>query len=83
MWRALAEAGILGIAVPESYGGTELGLLEMALVQERLAEDGVPLLLLLEFRTLIVQRFSTPIQPPTLEMRHFILIPVWRFRRTY
>jgi alkylation response protein AidB-like acyl-CoA dehydrogenase len=25
MWMALAEAGILGIAVPELYGGTGLG----------------------------------------------------------
>ncbi|PSR34730.1 MAG: acyl-CoA dehydrogenase [Sulfobacillus benefaciens] len=45
MWKALADAGILGIAVPEPFGGTGLGLLEMALVQERLAEHGVPLLL--------------------------------------
>ncbi len=37
----------------------------------------------LDFRTLIIQHFSTPIQPPTLDMHHFILIPVGRFRRTY
>ena len=39
----------------------------------------------LEFRTLITQRFSKTIQPPTLEMCYFyfLLIPVWRFRRTY
>ncbi|MCY0878487.1 MAG: acyl-CoA/acyl-ACP dehydrogenase [Firmicutes bacterium] len=46
LWQALAQAGILGLAIPEQYGGSGLGLQEMALVQERLAEHGIPLLLL-------------------------------------
>lgn len=46
LWQALAGAGVLGVAVPEDYGGVGLGLLEMALVQERLAARGIPLLLL-------------------------------------
>jgi acyl-CoA dehydrogenase len=46
LWQALAKAGILGLAIPEQYGGSGLGLTEMALVQERLAEHGIPLLLL-------------------------------------
>ncbi len=35
LWRALAEAGLLGIAVPESLGGQGLGLVELALVCEQ------------------------------------------------
>lgn len=46
LWQALAQAGVLGLVVPEAYGGVGLGLTEMALVQERLAERGIPLLLL-------------------------------------
>lgn len=46
LWGALADAGVLGLAVPEEFGGSGLGLVEMALVQERMAHHGVPLLLL-------------------------------------
>lgn len=33
-WQALADAGLLGIAVPEAHGGAGLGFLELALVLE-------------------------------------------------
>jgi alkylation response protein AidB-like acyl-CoA dehydrogenase len=33
-WSALADAGLLGIAAPEAYGGSALGFLEVALVLE-------------------------------------------------
>ncbi len=36
--RALAAQGILGMAVPEAYGGTELGVLDTALVLEEIAK---------------------------------------------
>jgi isovaleryl-CoA dehydrogenase len=36
-WRRGAELGLLGIAAPEEYGGTELGLTEMCLVGEELS----------------------------------------------
>ncbi len=35
LWRDLAEAGLLGIALPEDAGGAGLGLLELALVCEQ------------------------------------------------
>lgn len=40
-WDALAEAGILGVNTPAEYGGAGMGMLELVLVQERMAEHGV------------------------------------------
>ncbi len=40
MWEQMAEAGLLGLLIPEEYGGTGLGLLAMALVMEELASAG-------------------------------------------
>ncbi len=34
LWRTLAEQGLLGVAVPEAYGGSGLGLVELCLVLE-------------------------------------------------
>lgn len=36
----LAEGGWLGVAFPEEYGGEDMGLLEMVLIAETLAENG-------------------------------------------
>ena len=38
--RALAEAGFLGIAMPEAVGGAGLGITEAALMMERIAASG-------------------------------------------
>ncbi|OBA60491.1 hypothetical protein A5647_13735 [Mycobacterium sp. 1100029.7] len=38
-WSALAEVGLLGIAVPEQYGGSGAGLIEQAVVCEELARE--------------------------------------------
>ena len=38
--RALADAGFIGIAVPEEYGGSGLGVTEAALVLQAIAESG-------------------------------------------
>jgi len=46
-WRALADAGCMGICVPKEQGGLGLGLTELCLVMERLSERGVPLLMML------------------------------------
>ncbi|MBX6377221.1 MAG: acyl-CoA/acyl-ACP dehydrogenase [Clostridia bacterium] len=46
MWRELGELGYIGLTVPQEYGGAGMGMFEMALLMERLAEHGVPLLLL-------------------------------------
>lgn len=40
IWKAICQAGLCGIALPEQYGGSGLGMLDMALVIETLAETG-------------------------------------------
>lgn len=39
-WKAVCEAGIGGVTLPEQYGGSGLGMLEMALAIEELARGG-------------------------------------------
>jgi acyl-CoA dehydrogenase len=39
-WTALTEHGLLGIAVPEEYGGIGKGLLELTIAVEGIAEGG-------------------------------------------
>jgi acyl-CoA dehydrogenase len=39
-WQAICEAGICGIAIPEAYGGSGLGMVEMALAIEELCAAG-------------------------------------------
>src|SRR4029077_12256679 len=38
--RALADAGWLGIAIPEAYGGSGLGILEATVMMQAIAESG-------------------------------------------
>ncbi|MGC2202354.1 MAG: acyl-CoA dehydrogenase family protein, partial [Stellaceae bacterium] len=38
--RAMAEAGWLGIAMPEAYGGSGLGITEAAILMQAVAESG-------------------------------------------
>ena len=42
LWKQLAELGVLGILVPEAYGGAEQTLLEAALVYEELGRALAP-----------------------------------------
>ncbi len=46
MWKQAGDDGFLGIMVPEEYGGTGLGMTEMALLVEGLSNAGIPLLAL-------------------------------------
>jgi acyl-CoA dehydrogenase len=39
-YRAVAEAGLLGIAMPEAYGGSGLGISEAAIMMGAIAETG-------------------------------------------
>ncbi|MFA7666847.1 MAG: acyl-CoA dehydrogenase family protein [Burkholderiaceae bacterium] len=39
-WQAACDAGLCGVALPEEFGGSGLGMLDMALVIETLAEGG-------------------------------------------
>src|SRR4051794_41881809 len=38
--RAMAEAGWLGVAMPEEYGGSDLGITEAAIVMQAGAQQG-------------------------------------------
>lgn len=42
-WKALTEAGLVGIAVDEAFGGGGLGLLEVGIVLEAAARHAAPL----------------------------------------
>jgi alkylation response protein AidB-like acyl-CoA dehydrogenase len=42
LWKGLAEIGIAGLTVPETFGGAGLGLLELALVMEELGAGALP-----------------------------------------
>lgn len=46
MWEEMGKLGFLGLTIPEEYGGAGLGMSELSLVQERLGEHGVPMLML-------------------------------------
>lgn len=39
-WKAVCEAGLSGVALPEEHGGSGLGMMEMALIVESLAATG-------------------------------------------
>ena len=43
MYQQVAKDGFVGIMVPEADGGAGLGILEMVLLQEGLADKGIPL----------------------------------------
>ncbi|QIL80391.1 acyl-CoA/acyl-ACP dehydrogenase [Diaphorobacter sp. HDW4A] len=39
-WKAVCDAGLCGVALPEEHGGSGLGMMEMALIVESLAATG-------------------------------------------
>ena len=43
LWAAAAEAGLLGIAIPESEGGAGLGYLEVAAILEKVGRHTAPI----------------------------------------
>jgi acyl-CoA dehydrogenase len=65
-WDAVCEAGLAATMVPEEYGGSGLGMLEMALIVENLAASGggatVGQLFMIGpiFGGLAIQRFGSP-----------------------
>ena len=46
LWAELADAGLLGIAVPEAHGGAGLGFFEIALLVEQVGAHAAPIPLL-------------------------------------
>lgn len=68
LWKTLAEAGLLGVAIAEAHGGAGLGLTEICLVLE---EQGrtlapVPLLATLVLGAMPVQEFGSAVQRAAL-----------------
>jgi alkylation response protein AidB-like acyl-CoA dehydrogenase len=45
LWSELGQAGLLGVHLPDDYGGGGAGLSELVIVLEELAAHGLPLLL--------------------------------------
>jgi len=64
LWKKLAEAGLLGIAVPEAEGGAGMGFLELALLVEQMGRTmaAVPLLETLVLGALPLERFGSEAQ---------------------
>ena len=46
LWSALGAAGLLGVSVPEEFGGGGAGTAELVIVTEEVAASGSPLMLL-------------------------------------
>ena len=40
IWQAICEAGLCGVAIPEGYGGSGLGMLDLAIAVENLCAGG-------------------------------------------
>jgi len=62
LWSAVAEAGFLGVNVPEEYGGGGGGITELAAVGEELAAAGCPLLVIVVSPAIcatIIAKFGT------------------------
>jgi alkylation response protein AidB-like acyl-CoA dehydrogenase len=64
LWRALADAGLLAIAVPEEHGGSGLGLIELCLLLEQQGRHvaPVPLWPTLVLGALPIAEHGTPAQ---------------------
>jgi alkylation response protein AidB-like acyl-CoA dehydrogenase len=46
LWEALGQAGLLGVSIPEEFGGGGAGIAELVVVTEEVAASGSPLMLL-------------------------------------
>ena len=68
LWAAMADAGLLGIAVPAEHGGAGLGVLELAMVLEEVGRRTapVPALATLALGALPVARCGSADQQSTL-----------------
>jgi alkylation response protein AidB-like acyl-CoA dehydrogenase len=65
LWDALAQAGFIGVNVPEEHGGGGGGLRELAAVCEETAAQGCPLLLLLVSQAIsaeVITRYGSDAQ---------------------
>ncbi len=64
IWRALAEAGLLGVAVPEKYGGMGFGWVELCVLIEQVgaAVAPVPVLPSLAMGAALIAEFGSAAQ---------------------
>lgn len=64
LWQTLADQGLLGIAVPESAGGSGLGLIELCLMLEEQGRrvSPIPMFSTLVLGGLPIAQFGTPEQ---------------------
>lgn len=46
LWKALAESGLIGVALPEAYGGAGMSFFELAVIFERIGRAVAPVPLL-------------------------------------
>lgn len=46
LWQAAAEAGFVGVNLPEEHGGGGMGIRELAIVAEEFAATGAPLMMI-------------------------------------
>jgi len=47
LWQAIADAGFVGVSIPEEFGGGGMGITELTVVIEELGRHGCPLLMLI------------------------------------
>src|SRR3954469_24581836 len=68
LWSTLADAGLLGVAVPEAHGGLGFGLVELCLLLEEVGRNvaPVPVLACLAYGALPIARFGTDAQQSDL-----------------
>ena len=68
LWSTLADAGLLGVPVPEEHGGLGLGLVELTLLLEEVGRNvaPVPVLACLVYGALPVAHFGTDAQRAAL-----------------
>ena len=65
LWQAFADHGLLGVHLPEAYGGGGAGITELAIVCEEAAAQGCPMLLILVSAAIcaeVIARFGTDAQ---------------------
>lgn len=64
LWTELGDAGFLGVAIGQEYGGGGMGISEMNIVAEELAASGCPNLLLavLAVCAPVIEKFGNPEQ---------------------
>ena len=68
LWRRLAEAGLVGVAIPEAHGGGGLGFVELMLVLEEIGRRAapVPYVETTVLGALPIAAFGTPAQRSAL-----------------